>query len=411
MRRLFIATVGIGRADEDIIPPLTESIREASPDFLLLLVTQRSKPKGEEIVKNLDRSRDNYQIHPLSADEWDVEALFKEMYEVVYRLIKERAIAPQDVICDFTTGTKPMSAALAFVAVRLGLGRLKYIKVRRNECGYAVSGTERTITFEPHGFQASLMLRSALELMYHYRFDSVLQILEGLQEGLLNEPERRLKQALTKLAYAYAGWDLFDHCRFASNYRQAEPEKIPELADFMVSDETVDLLDELGRKGRQGKYCELMVVDLLNNARRRIEEGKYDDALARLYRTCELIAQLRLRARGIDNSNVELDKVPEKSRRWLENYRTREGRIEIGLAKSYQLLTEMDDELGKRFTGDPELQAILNERNYYILAHGCKPIAGRTAEKLLEKVEGIAKSFVAEFQRKRELLKFPWSRF
>ena len=34
--------------------------------------------------------------------------------------------------------------------------------------------------------------------------------------------------------------------------------------------------------------------DLLNNAQRRIKEQKYDDAVARLYRITELIAQINL---------------------------------------------------------------------------------------------------------------------
>ncbi len=110
-----------------------------------------------------------------------------------------------------------------------------------------------------------------------------------------------------------------------------------------------------------------MVVDLINNARRQIEEGKYDDALARLYRACEMLAQLRLLQKGINSSDVDLnnDKVPKKSKGWL--------------AKSYQLLDEMGDELGQRYTSDRKLQAILNERNYSILAHGCKPIPKETA--------------------------------
>lgn len=45
----------------------------------------------------------------------------------------------------------------------------------------------------------------------------------------------------------------------------------------------------------------------MNNAYRRIEEGKYDDAVARLYRAIELIAQLGLINEGLINENILWD--------------------------------------------------------------------------------------------------------
>jgi len=51
---------------------------------------------------------------------------------------------------------------------------------------------------------------------------------------------------------------------------------------------------------------DLLIADILNNARRRMKEGKYDDAMARLYRTVELIAQYRLKMKyEIDTSDVD----------------------------------------------------------------------------------------------------------
>ena len=52
------------------------------------------------------------------------------------------------------------------------------------------------------------------------------------------------------------------------------------------------------------------MADLLNNAQRRIDEGKYDDAVARLYRANELIAQITLTKFGvIDNALLDEEKV------------------------------------------------------------------------------------------------------
>ena len=92
---------------------------------------------------------------------------------------------------------------------------------------------------------------------------------------------------------------------------------------------------------------ESLVVDLLNNASRRAEEGKYDDAVARLYRCIELIAQIKLKERfGIDTSDVDLKLIPEEVKDELERKRDEKGRIKIGLSDSYKLLSAFNDELG-----------------------------------------------------------------
>ena len=50
-----------------------------------------------------------------------------------------------------------------------------------------------------------------------------------------------------------------------------------------------------------------LVADLLNNARRRLDEGKADDAVARLFWCVELMAQHILHAGyNVETSNVDL---------------------------------------------------------------------------------------------------------
>lgn len=58
------------------------------------------------------------------------------------------------------------------------------------------------------------------------------------------------------------------------------------------------------------------MVDLLANAKRRKDEGRIDDAVARLYRAIEVVAQVALKDRhGFKSSEkVPLDRVPEALR-------------------------------------------------------------------------------------------------
>mgnify|MGYP005868764147 FL=1 len=55
-----------------------------------------------------------------------------------------------------------------------------------------------------------------------------------------------------------------------------------------------------------------LIIELLQNAGRRIDEEKYDDAVARLYRTSELIGQTILReCYGLDSSDIDVNKIKE----------------------------------------------------------------------------------------------------
>src|SRR5207248_7955145 len=87
------------------------------------------------------------------------------------------------------------------------------------------------------------------------------------------------------------------------------------------------------------------VVDLLANARRRKAEGRIDDAVARLYRAIESLAQVALAQRyQINNTKqVLLERVPEPLHgQWIS--RADEGMVFLGLQDAYALLDGLGDE-------------------------------------------------------------------
>ncbi len=410
MNTAFVATVGKGDL-ADIRPALVKSISEANPSFLLLFATDETKTNANDICHALNRTESDCRVHVLAQPKEDVEALFKEMLDAMTLMMREQGIEPGSVTADFTTGMKSMSAALVLAAVKLGLGRLKYIAARRNGQGKICAGGERTLTFEPAGFRASLLLDSAVTLMRQYRLDAVRQLLVDVPEHLLSDTEKASRTCLLCLAGAYSHWDLFRHTRFQGEYGKARFGGASELQQFKPKTETVRAVLELGKALEAGRLTDLAVVDLINNARRRIEEGKCDDATARLYRACEMLAQWRLNVHGIATDNVDLSKVPAGSRTWLERCRSGPKReIQLGLHKSYQLLSEMGDGLGATFVKDTTLVAVLRERNISILAHGTKPVTKEACEKLLCRVEMMAKDSIADYDTKSTLLRFPWSR-
>ncbi len=402
----FFVTVGTGFAG-NITDILIQTVREANPNYCLLIATALSRPEAEKVVQKLGRP--GVEIYQLESSEDRLEDLYQEIRDVIARRLTEWQVRPEDATADFTTGTKPMSAALVLTAVNLGIEQLKYIMAERGEGGRPLPGTESTYTFRPRRLQASLLLQRAVELLRRYRFDTVIQLLDPIPDYLLSETEQLKRSCLLGLARAYADWDIFQHIRFKNQIDAARPGRCRELAGFTPSAATVSTVMQLGQALQQGRLCDLAIVDLINNAWRRIEEGKYDDATARLYRACEMLAQWQLQELGIDTADVRLDLVPEKSRGWLENYRDGEKPIMIPLQAAGRLLEEIGKPFGRRFRADKKLAALLRTRNFSILAHGITPVSLETARELHGLVEQYARDTIADFENKSRILRFPWS--
>lgn len=127
------------------------------------------------------------------------------------------------------------------------------------------------------------------------------------------------------------------------------------------------------------------MIDLLANAKRRRDEGRIDDAVARLYRGIEALAQVALKDRpGIDGTDkVPLDRVPETIRQdWRS--RARDGVVALGLQDAYALLARLNDPIGRRFREEKldGMTSPLTGRNRSILAHGFDRVSANVFDKL-----------------------------
>ena len=131
---------------------------------------------------------------------------------------------------------------------------------------------------------------------------------------------------------------------------------------------------------------------MLANAQRRADEGHYDDAVARLYSAIEKTAKIALWVRhGINNSRVDVERMPESIREELRPMADADGMARIGLQKSYALLASLGDALGTAYMERrQELERQLEARNTSLLAHGFEPIGAEKYQKLL----GIALDFL-----------------
>ncbi len=136
------------------------------------------------------------------------------------------------------------------------------------------------------------------------------------------------------------------------------------------------------------------ICDLISNASRRIDEQRWDDAVARLYRAIEAIAQDRLSTEhGIGNTgNVSIDNIPEPLRtEWAAN--ANEGILKLGLQDSFRLLQALKSPMGDLFFSTDladKQKSPLTARNQSILAHGHQPVGEKIARALFKSALELA---------------------
>ncbi len=141
----------------------------------------------------------------------------------------------------------------------------------------------------------------------------------------------------------------------------------------------------------RGRLSVENVVDMLENARRRIvDQRRYDDGVARLYRTIEMWHQWRLQKHSVSTEKVDWEKIDGKvQERFLQ---------EAGLSELPEVLALHHARLLDRILSgiDVEDEAVLRDllqkRNRSILAHGLEPIGKDAALRFLGYVDGMVET-------------------
>jgi len=274
-----------------------------------------------------------------------------------------------------------MTGALTVLANFYEVNNLTYIAGKRSG-GIVAKGTEKLLTISPYAIILDKKFSNAVTFFDKYQFAASLEII-GQVENIATIAEAPSRfSSLKKAALAYSAWDKFDHQKAFELLRQVDLSLLDSNKAFLAK--------MLKDQSREPYY----ISDLLNNAMRREQEGKYDDAVARLYRVIELIGQYKLKAYGIEDSgNVPREKIPASLR---GQFQDKKGKIQIGLDMDYRFLAEFRDGLGDKFTGDSKTRDTLKKRNESILAHGLKSVDQDAFEKLLSAAMDFAKSTIKD---------------
>jgi len=401
MKVLFL-TVGTGVGQDDakiksLAHGLLVSILKHAPDKIIFFGSEKSK-RTIEAIKELYLEEENKELEEERYEFVEISNVddFNSCYTPIEEKIKE--YKDHKIVIDYTSGTKTMTTSAAIAAMLYQIDLFVTIG-KRGENGLVKPGTEDIRSQNLFVVYDKFSIDRAKDAFNSFRFEDARNYLKQVVDA-------EEKDHLLQIVDAYDEWDKFNH------------DKAWELLSKVKIDnggiaKNKSFLGKMNSTKKSGGFVEeFLIPDLLNNAERRIEEGKYDDAVARLYRCLEMIMQYTLKKDyGIDSSDVDTWRlkvdlgVDEKIVEELERKRI-DDKIKIGLMEDINLLDILKSDLGQ-LKNDNELRELIRKRNFSILAHGNEPVDKATAEKFLKKVLDVGRKVVRNIDKKKEDAKFP----
>jgi hypothetical protein len=324
--------------------PLVKSILENKPDFVCFLASQQSLDLIGEVKRQIKEQKHKLKDHKVICE--DINNLvhcYEKAVECAER-VREVCADPEEVVVDYTGGTKTMTAALAIATVGHGY-QFSYVggKERtKNGLGVVVSGTEVVETrVSPWKIFAVEEKKRISQFICSFQYEAAISTMKQTM-NVLEPGEQELWSGIVETFTAYHAWDNFDQ-------------------------------------------------DLVSNARRRYLQSKYDDAVARLYRVLEMVGQIEFeKLTGCPTSDVDPGKLSESIREeYVSRYQSPDdGKIKLPLNATFRALKELGHHTGERFYQNEEtFKKIMSARNDSILAHGTQHIKKETYEKFAAVIE------------------------
>ncbi|MEK0085287.1 TIGR02710 family CRISPR-associated CARF protein [Benzoatithermus flavus] len=385
--------------------PIRSSIRAARPAFVLFLCSEEggpdgrgSRPEAEAIAAELALAPDAFAIETLPADDPDSAGV--RCKELIAGL--RRRFPGARIVCDYTGGTKSMSAALMLAGIAEPKARveLRLMRGERRSLDRVRDGTERPQRIDVSALLADRLLERADLAWRSFGYAEAEQLLAEPAQDLADAeavPERlRLRlMAAYRLSGLFAAWDRFDHAAALEMLAALPPGARRALAAYEPA---------LRQLADQARRAPLVLLDLWHNAERRAARGQYDDAVARCYRAVEWTAQWVLETdAGILTKDVDLAKLPAGIRDRYADQRRKGQRIEIGLTRAWDLVSDLSRHcpglalvasaatlMRKKFEGSSvrdrldgsQQRGWIAARNFSILAHGFTPIGADGWERI-----------------------------
>ncbi len=424
--------VTVGGASE----PIIKSIKEWKPKKLIFIYSQKSKSSFEKdlteiynYTKNMPNSQKSKSSFEkdlpskLSAlfpflEPQNIEDIVVDDPEDIKQIVQQikKDITPEHKswikngddyisVLDITGGTKCMSASLALVARSWKQILFSYVGGERGKGGVGTvkTGDEKVVKkANPWELFAYQTIDEAILFFNDHKYSSAYNLLDKHDIITNKEIKPIIKKefcAAKNWFEAYKNWDNFDHNCSYTILKDISDKKLNDLkswfSDYEMDFEKslkyclgyLNLILKNKTEQRQLNNSLYLIFDLILNAKRKARQGQFDDAIARLYRAIEAMAQYQLEEKyNINSANIQHENLTDKLKK---KHPSSDGNIKLALQESYCFLIEKKDPLGKQFKelnlsifGEDNRKNPLTKRNQSILAHGFDSLSQKDFDNL-----------------------------
>ena len=379
------------------------AIEKLYPEEVAVVTSQESLEEVAVCCHELRRERGvKFTYKPLD-EAMEIGEAFRR-FEDVLSQFERRGYEHKDIVLDATGGTTPLRVGAALAAMMRNV-QIVHQRVKQDRYtgggwqAYSSEDIELLQMGNPLEETGLLRAGQAVELFNRRDYGAAALVFEDILQNVLGMERTHYYSGVLLLSEGYGAWDAADYPTALKRLSAAREELnvnflAPALADraaALVNRIATNLpfLGKMIENGRENLSLE-NVVDMVENARRRIvDQGRYDDGVARLYRSVEMWHQWRLQSYySISTKAVKWqEQVDEDIRKqFLEAVQTKELPRQLGL-KHARILDHLLE--GKGLVDDAEFQGLLSARNSSILAHGMIPIRPQTAEKFLKYLDAL----------------------
>ena len=351
----------------------------------------------------------------------EIGPCYRELRRKLPEVLLEAHVNPADVLVDYTGGTKTMSAALVLATTEL-FGQFSYVGGAQREkggLGITVEGQER-VHYQNNPWQ-ELAVREVERAGHSWAAGQFEPVARLFREVASRVPHPRRFAAMATLADGLGARQRLDFAGAKGLLTTALGRLRPmfEAPDSHGPIAWIEAARERCEACAESVPGKEILTELLDNALRTADEGRFDDAAARLYRAMELQGQLWLAETTegrIICGKCRADHVvylPPILRAMPCCQPDGNGEIKLASEQVFQTLAVLGharaqfivaDLTQKNSAGNTESRwrAATEKRNSSILAHGLQPV-GATG---FEQMKRLATEFLG-FDLSRQTLPIP----
>lgn len=366
--------------------PVLHVLRQHRPANVWYFCSEGSRINADDIQAQLDWHPQARFIEVKRFEE--LGPCYRELRRTIPAILAEKKIHPSEVLVDYTGGTKTMSAAVVLAASEL-FDQFSYVGGEQREkggLGVTVDGRERVLyQTNPWSDLAIREVERARDLWKGCQFEAAANT---LQEVSKHVPQRLRFEAIAGLADAMAARHRLD---FHTAVTGLGPliGKLPALFDGREDHGLIEWVKDALQicvACSKSMPDELFLRELLDNTLRTANQGRFEDAAARLYRAMEMRGQIWL-TDATENLFVNgrckkenVMKIPDAMKSLPFCQPNIEGGVKLSLEHLYLALAALGHEKATAIAHDISLdknsrwRIATENRNASILAHGVQSI-------------------------------------